>query len=63
MATTTDQRVTAAADRLRAAIVAFNAAADEAAGLGVRVEVDQVPIRSMAGGEYSMLTVQVWGPR
>ena len=39
--TTTDQKVTEAADRVRAAVASFNAAAEEAVRLGLMVNLDR----------------------
>ena len=55
----TGQRDLDVCAKISAAVAAFNAAAREAADLGLRIEVGTIPLQTMSGGEARLLEVSV----
>lgn len=60
--TSTAEAVTKAADDVRAAIAAYNEAAERAVRLGLKVELRPMLLQTMMG-DVELLTVQVFEPR
>jgi hypothetical protein len=62
MPTTTEQQVAKVADAIRAAAAAYNAAAEEAVRLKLRVELRTIPLRTLMG-DVDLIDVRIYEPR
>jgi hypothetical protein len=61
MPATTDEQTTKAAKAVRAAVAAYNAAAEEASRLDLRVELRTLSLQTMRG-DVALLEVQIFKP-